>query len=559
MFTPPRLILGLALLAGSAILSPLSAQAFTPLTLTRIFDNPTPEDNDLFGFSVSLSNTNALIGAALDNTGATSAGSAYLFDTVTGNLLQTFNNPTPEDNDGFGISVSLSGTNALIGALRDNTGATGTGSAYLFDTVTGNLLQTFNNPTPEDNDFFGFSVLLSDTNALIGAFRDSSGGTNAGAAYLFDTVTGNLLQTFNDPTPEDNATFGLGLSLVSTNALIGSCGTTACQGAPPPTGGAYLFDTVTGALLQTFDNPDPQDSGGFGESVSLSGTNALIGALWKDVGATNAGAAYLFDTATGNLLRTFNNPDPQNDDTFGGEVKLNGNIAFISGSAPRGIGYLYDIETGDLLQTLNTPTPGENQQFFASSSSWSGDNLLLGDSGIGKALLYGIAPGGSPDDPILPDIIDDTFVFNFAADPNQTYYIDPDVAIGYDYTVTGGPLFASVELPTLAAGDNIYNLFADTSGGNCSSFGDTGITIAAGDVFNFASPTNCFGIRGIETVAGLDPTDVTAFVTGVTFDVLGTVTVTQTPIVEPVPEPLTLLGASAAVAFGAAFKRRRRA
>ncbi|MEB3175088.1 MAG: PEP-CTERM sorting domain-containing protein [Cyanobacteriota bacterium] len=555
MLTPPRLILILALLAGSAILSPLSAQAFTPLTLTRIFDNPTPEDNDLFGSSVSLSGTNALIGAALDNTGATSAGSAYLFDTVTGNLLQTFNNPTPEDNDFFGFSVSLSGTNALIGAFGESTR---TGSAYLFDTVTGNLLRTFNNPTPEDNDWFGSSVLLSGSNALIGALFDNTGATNAGSAYLFDTVTGNLLQTFNNPAPQDNDTFGFGLSLVSTNALIGSCSTTGCQGAPPPTGGAYLFDTATGDLLQTFDNPNPQEAGGFGESVSLSGTNALIGAFNTDAGVTDAGAAYLFDTVTGNLLRTFSNPDPKNDDRFGGEVNLNGNIAFIRGSAPRGIGYLYDIETGDLLQTINTPTPGENQQ-FAISSSWDGDNLLLGDSGIGKALLYGIAPGGSPDDPILPDIIDDTFVFNFAADPNQTYYIDPDVAIGYDYTVTGGPLFASVELPTLAAGDNIYNLFADTSGGNCSSFGDTGITIAAGDVFNFASPTNCFGIRGIEIEAGLDPTDVTAFVTGVTFDVLGTVTVTQTPIVQPVPEPLTLLGASAAVAFGAAFKRRRQA
>ncbi len=112
-------------------------------------------------------------------------GSAYLFDTTTGNLLQTFNKPTPEDGDNFGNSVSLSGTSALIGAPGDDTGATGAGSAYLFDTTTGNLLQTFNNPTPQINDQFGASVSLSGTSALIGA-----------SVYLYEPVP----QTVPEPS-----------------------------------------------------------------------------------------------------------------------------------------------------------------------------------------------------------------------------------------------------------------------------------------------------------------------------------------------------------------------
>ena len=175
------LVVGTTSLAG--VIAP--AQAFTPLSLTKTFNNPTAEEYDNFGYSVSLSGTSALIGAYGDKTGASGAGSAYLFDTTTGTLKQTFNNPTAEDFDNFGYSVSLSGTTALIGAPYDSTGATGAGSAYLFDTTTGNLLQTFNNPTPQINDQFGASVSLSGTSALIGA-----------SVYLYEPVP----QTVPEPS-----------------------------------------------------------------------------------------------------------------------------------------------------------------------------------------------------------------------------------------------------------------------------------------------------------------------------------------------------------------------
>ncbi|MDB9424005.1 FG-GAP repeat protein [Microcystis aeruginosa CS-564/01] len=127
-FTSCLLALGATSLVG--VIAP--AQAFTPLSLTQTFNNPTPEDDDSFGNSVSLSGTLALIGANGDNTGAQYAGSAYLFDTTTYNLLQTFNNPTPQIRDYFGTSVSLSSTSAFIGAPFDDTGATDAGSAYLY-------------------------------------------------------------------------------------------------------------------------------------------------------------------------------------------------------------------------------------------------------------------------------------------------------------------------------------------------------------------------------------------------------------------------------------------
>jgi hypothetical protein len=155
-------------------------------TLLTTFTNPTPEVNDSFGYAVAaVGPDRVLIGAWGDNTGATSAGAAYLFST-NGTLLTTFTNPTPEVNDFFGATVAAVGPNrVLIGASGDDTGASSAGAAYLFST-DGTLLTTFTNPTPEDEDFFGVAVAaVGAGGVLIGAYRDDTGASSAGAAYLF--------------------------------------------------------------------------------------------------------------------------------------------------------------------------------------------------------------------------------------------------------------------------------------------------------------------------------------------------------------------------------------
>ena len=52
---------------------------------------------------------------------------------------------------------------------------------------------------------------------------------------------------------------------------------------------------------------------------------------------------------------------------------------------------------------------------------------------------------------------------------------------------------------------------------------DSGDNILAGQQYTFATPLTRFRIAGIETDAGLDPTDTNAFVTGLTFDGTGQV------------------------------------
>ena len=175
-------------------------------------------------------------------------------------------------------------------------------------------------------------------------------------------------------------------------------------------------------------------------------------------------------------------------------------------------------------------------------------------------------PGSTEALPLLPETIgpDGGFEFEVLAEdivPGQVIWIDPVIATGYTYEVTGAE-FTSVQLPSFASvPDSDYTLVV-----NGMSYSAT-----SGELIEFSSLTSetvsMFQILGIDVSLLLDPTDTAAFVTGIVLDFLAdAATVTQTPITfdtdgtSPVPLPagLVLLGTSLG-AFGIVSRRRRRA
>ena len=176
------------------------------------------------------------------------------------------------------------------------------------------------------------------------------------------------------------------------------------------------------------------------------------------------------------------------------------------------------------------------------------------------AVRNGELPGSSPENPLLPVITEEGFDFDFnIIDPTVPIFIDPELAVGYDYIVDNGPNIASVVLPT-GIGDDLYDLFLFDTGLN--NYVDSGLDLTGGDTYNFAgNGVDRFRVLGIEISAGLDPNDPTAFVTGLTFANAGNVQMRQIPITqnsEEVPEPLTILGTLTAGAFGTQFMKKRK-
>ena len=253
----------------------------------RLFRDPIP-NTGLFGFiadAIAIDGNHVLIGDPTDDTNGIDAGQAYLFDLTSGNLLHTFNDLNPVSKDAFGSSVAIEGNHVLLGAPGDDVNGQRAGQVHLFDLASGNLLQTFNDLTPVPGDSFGNSVAIHGNHVLIGARGDDTQGHNSGQAHLFDTITGDLLHTFDDPTPGEFGQFGHSVAVNDKYALVGSSGGDISRQV-------HLFDISTGDFLHTFDDPTATPIHDYDSSVALDGDYALIGIQGDN---RLAGEAYLYE------------------------------------------------------------------------------------------------------------------------------------------------------------------------------------------------------------------------------------------------------------------------
>ncbi len=170
---------------------------------------------------------------------------------------------------------------------------------------------------------------------------------------------------------------------------------------------------------------------------------------------------------------------------------------------------------------------------------------IVGQSGNGAAFtrflqwgIDGFAPGGM-ENPLLPSPIQDDplgFVIGIPEPGTGTIFVDPEIAIGYDYQLDGNEVTSVLIPEALPGGDTEFEIVVD--GQSAPLF--------AGTEFNFQNELgiladDSFQIRGIDPAEGLDPDDAAAFVTGLTFaDPNSSSTLTMTPVTVPEPSSLAL-------------------
>ena len=151
-------------------------------------ESPTPLADGEFGTDIAFSGGRLLIGEPnADSAGVDRSGAAYVFElNGAWQHTATLTHPEPGATDLFGISVSLDGNTALVGAYLDGTviGAGG-GSAYRY-TFDGTQ---WTNPTEllpatqaQAGELFGWVVRMRGDRALITLPFDN---LNQGAAYIF--------------------------------------------------------------------------------------------------------------------------------------------------------------------------------------------------------------------------------------------------------------------------------------------------------------------------------------------------------------------------------------
>ena len=247
---------------------------------------------DIFGCSVALDGDTALVGAEGKTVGGHAmAGAAYVF-TRTGTTWSQQTELTASDAAAanvFGYSVALDGTTALIGAPWKSANA---GVVYVF-TGSGATWTEEGKMTPSDpagSDHFGSSLALDGTKALIGTPGKIVSYARTGAVYVFTMHTsvrdGVSWTQEARVAASDGASgdlFGCSVALSGTTCLVG-----AYQAVAAGPGAAYVEVLKPAPSLTLKAKPQ---SVKVGMPVTVSGVvkNPVAGItqvqIWRKVGS----------------------------------------------------------------------------------------------------------------------------------------------------------------------------------------------------------------------------------------------------------------------------------
>lgn len=211
---------------------------------TNLMANDLAAD-DAFGTSVAINDNTVVIGAWRDDDAGSESGSAYVFVRSSTSWSQQAKLTASDAAAGdlFGIAVAISGDTAVFGAAGDDDQkATNSGSAYIFTRTGTNWSQqaklTASDPAEFNN--FGFAVALSGNSAVIGAWQADTNGVNDGAAYVFERDETNWSQqaklTASDAADDD--WFGYTVAVSNNTAVVGAHQT---NGEAKASGSAYIF------------------------------------------------------------------------------------------------------------------------------------------------------------------------------------------------------------------------------------------------------------------------------------------------------------------------------
>lgn len=373
-------------------------------------------------------------------------------------------------NDFFGFSMALSDDRLLVGAQ-------GNSDETLSDTVTifrqsGDEWVRETTIEVDDGvvgDDFGGSVALGPGLAVVGARRHDARGADAGAVYLFenDRLTWRRLNklTASDAAPGDE--FGYSVAIDGKTIAVGAPRKDS-MGADA--GAVYIFEDKGGEWQQTavLLAPDRAPGDVFGISLSLSKDHILVGADLTDEGGENAGSAYIFEQIDGTwqFETKLTASDSDAGDLFGIRVKLNGDRALIGAARDdeaaenAGAAYIFERTNNGWQQDTKIVAPDATKDDrFGTRVAISGKTVIVG------SILSNIA-GTDVGAAYVFRQSDQSWQFTRKLIPSDGKTEDVfgwAVAVNGDTVAVGAPTFI-VTKPGNAGGAYLYDL----SAGGCA-------------------------------------------------------------------------------------------
>jgi hypothetical protein len=266
-----------------------------------------PEVGARFGAAVALDDQFLLVGAPLDDTGGSDAGSVYLYHRQRGGgenwgiIQQVAAGVNPRNNSQFGAAVALDSGIAVIGAP----GYAANRGMVRFMRYSDMGLSHFKQLIGEAiGQGFGFSVAIHEHLIAIGApFANSTNASRAGMVYVLDTSTVTHLPEFETLVRQiqgrlTDERFGASVAIHGDKIAIGVPLGRSGSSANPVVQGRV--DILTGfgqghSPGGTVFGSDARTGDQFGTAVAMTNGLLVAGAPFHDTPGRDSGAAYLFN------------------------------------------------------------------------------------------------------------------------------------------------------------------------------------------------------------------------------------------------------------------------
>lgn len=372
--------------------------------------------NRNFGNSVSISGDTMVIGSP----SSANDGSVYVFrwSGTAWSQEQKISGPNivAGPQTGFGRVVAVSGNTLVIGANVDDTAASDAGAAFIYERVAGvwNLQQkiTASNAAPNDN--FGDAIAIDGDTIVVAAPSADAGGTDRGTVYSFVKNGSiwseqNIFPAITGAANGDKVGEGNAISISGDTVAVGARSAASNNGRV----GLYKRQLVGWTLDATLQSPDSgtDTTGRFGSAVSVRGDTLAVGALTSVKTVTTGGGAYVFRrtsgawgaSSTGVLVVP---AGLANGDNYGGALSLGNNFLVVGaqgGPANTGSAFAFRFRDG----------------------AWQPETKLIPlDASTGDAFGYAVAVDGdlavvSAQTDDLPSLTDAGSAWVFSRDNNQ--------------------------------------------------------------------------------------------------------------------------------------------
>ena len=221
---------------GGHVIDTAYGQASVPLVINETAKITASDGaiDDWFGYSVSVYNTTAVIGAYRDDDNGSNSGSAYVFEknSTSGNWTQKQKLLASDGaiDDWFGRSVSVYNNIAVIGAIFDDDNGSNSGSAYVFsvDTTSPTPVITTTAADPTNLEPIPFTVDFG-VNMTSGEFVAAGITLSSGTVTDFTPDSANQLFTFNATDADDGEDLTVDVAANVATDLAGNNNTAADQ------------------------------------------------------------------------------------------------------------------------------------------------------------------------------------------------------------------------------------------------------------------------------------------------------------------------------------------